>query len=145
MPSAPANPPMLYIAWNPDISGRCATRSTSTAWTFIATLIVPSEAPNPKNATASTNKLFATDSTGSSNTRPKPPPRIIGLLPSRAVSHPVSGMATIEPYTEAQKEQAEGAVTDADFPLAKGTSDAQHDMLKLAAGKDRRVASRVFA
>jgi putative phosphoesterase len=28
----PAKPPILKIAWNPDISGRPAARSTSTAW-----------------------------------------------------------------------------------------------------------------
>jgi hypothetical protein len=34
---APANPPTLNIAWNPDINGRPAARSTPTARAFIAT------------------------------------------------------------------------------------------------------------
>ena len=49
----PAKPPMLNSAWKPDISGRPASRSTSTAWMFMATSMEPSAAPKANRASAS--------------------------------------------------------------------------------------------
>ncbi len=79
--SEPAKPPMLNKAWKPDISGRPEARSTSTAWTFIATSIEPRAAPNSSKAPPRVTMLDATDRKGSTTARPIPPAMITGRLP----------------------------------------------------------------
>jgi len=67
------------------------------------------------------------------------------LLPKRALSHPVSGMAMIEPMPRHNSSSPNCASSTPTRALANGTSGAQHAMTNPAARNDSRVASRVSA
>ena len=61
---APANAPMLQLAWKPDISGRRAARSTVTAWVFMETSRVPWKTPQANRAANKAGSDPATPASG---------------------------------------------------------------------------------
>ena len=85
------------------------------------------------------------NSAGRRRTSPRPPAKIIGLLPIWALIQPVRGMAMIDPTPRQKKIRPSSPSPTPTFALAKGTRGAKQAMRKPAAKKDRRVARRVLA
>ena len=81
MKAAPAKPPTLYIPWKPDISGRGAERSTSTACTFMATSHDPIAAPKRSKARPSVTGVDAKASVGNRSAAATAAKPITGRLP----------------------------------------------------------------
>ena len=142
---APHSPPTLNWAWKLDIKERFSWASTATPWRFMATSMVPSEAPKRNRAVASIKGVWAMAKAGRKTTSPKPPSNTMDLGPCRAATNPAIGIAISDPTPKQSKRRPNWRSSAATFCFINGNKGAQEAIANPAAKNASLVASRAWA
>ncbi len=123
-PRSPS-PPMLHMPWIDDMTGRPIRASVSAAKAFIATSIMPPEAPNRNRAAAKgADPLSSTSPSSDSRNRTKLT-AINRALPTSWISLPLAAMAEIAPRPMNSRSRPKPASSTPRRALASGTCVAQ--------------------